>query len=104
MNIYIYVDDIRTNDAFFRKNFNANWQVEVCRSYQETINALNSHLSDTIVLDLDHDLSEEQTGYDICKYIVENNIPLAAFHIHSMNVVGAQNMRELLIHYGYKEI
>lgn len=104
MNIYIYIDDIRTNDTFFKRHFNSTWKVEVCRSYQETIDILNAHLSDNIIIDLDHDLSEELTGYDICKYIVANNVPIAAFHIHSMNSVGAQNMRELLTHYGYKEI
>lgn len=46
----------------------------------------------------------KKTGYDICKFIVEHKIPLVGFHIHSMNPVEAQNMRQLLIHAGYNEL
>lgn len=51
-----------------------------------------------------HDDTLAPSGYDICKYIVENHIPLVGFHLHTMNPVGRENMRRLLTHYGYKEI
>lgn len=54
-------------------------------------------------IDFDHDLGSTVSGYDIAKYIVSNNIPMSAFHIHSMNPVGADNIRQLLCHYGYIE-
>lgn len=111
MNIYIYVDDIRSDDRFF-KSLKGEWCPVICRSYEETVSILEYGISaeDTVLIDLDHDLGfddedgSEQNGYDICKYIVEHQIPIAAFHIHSMNPVGCTNMRQLLTHYGVKEI
>ena len=52
----------------------------------------------------DHDLGEKHSGYDVAKWMVEHNYPVCAFHIHSMNPIGTMNMRQLLTHYGYKEI
>ena len=116
MNIYIYVDDIREVDTFFKtlnKYTNMKWQPIICRSAKEAIFFLNYYNNEaSIIIDLDHDLGEGHeiddkmvaNGYDICKWIVENQIPLVGFHIHSMNSVGAANMRQLLTHYGYKEI
>ena len=68
--------------------------------------------NEVLILDLDHDLGEEEegynelsrTGYDVCKWMVETGFPTCYFHIHSQNAVGAANMRQLLTHYGYKEI
>ncbi len=117
MNYYIYVDDIRDDDTFFKYLYNhtqMEWTPIICRSAEETIFFLNYYNDNTnsIIIDLDHDLGEGHeidndrvlNGYDICKWIVENQMLLVGFHIHSMNVVGAQNMRQLLTHYGYKEI
>lgn len=116
MNIYIYVDDIREDDTFFHhlsRYTDMGWLPIVCRSAEEAIFFLNYYNDGTsVVIDLDHDLGEGHevddrmvaSGYDICKHIVENQIPLLGFHIHSMNPVGAQNMRQLLTHYGYREI
>ena len=117
MNYYIYVDDIRENDTFFKtlRNYtHMEWIPIICRSAEEAIFFLNYYNKEfyNVIIDLDHDLGEGNeiddsialSGYDICKYIVENHIPLVGFHIHSMNPVGAMNMRQLLTHYGYKEI
>lgn len=117
MNIYIYVDDIRDDDTFF-KHLHTYTQMEwipiMCRSAEEAIFFLNYYNESfyNVIIDLDHDLGEGHemddsltpSGYDICKYIVENHISLMGFHIHSMNPVGSANMRQLLTHYGYKEI
>ena len=55
-------------------------------------------------IDFDHDLGDPYySGYHIAKYLVENEIPMAGFRVHSMNPVGAKNIRELLTHYGYEE-
>ena len=115
MNIYIYIDDIREDDSFFNKLNNythMNWTPIICHTAAEAIFFLNYYNNDAnnIIIDLDHDLGEgnenelEPSGYAICKWIVENQIPLVGFHIHSMNPVGANNMRQLLTHYGYKEL
>ena len=111
--VYLYVDDIREDDTWFRHHLNANmWTPIICRTFEEAIGWLefyNRHAN--IIIDLDHDLGEGNgiddshapSGYDICKWIVENRILLMGFHIHSLNVVGAANMRQLLRRYNYEE-
>lgn len=103
MRIYIYVDDVRTSIPWNRLK-----DIDVVRakSYQNAIEYLKDTKEkyDEIYIDLDHDLGEDKNGYDIAKWIVENNFPLAGFHIHSANPVGVYNIRQLLIHYGYKEV
>ena len=56
---------------------------------------------DKIFISFDHDLGSGLTGYDAAKYIVENEHRLDGFSVHSMNPVGAQNIIDLLTHYGY---
>lgn len=100
---YIYVDDMRKcpyheDDRFVTIS---------ARTYNTAIEVINycSSLNGTeIYIDLDHDLGEEKTGYDICKYIVENQIPIAGYTIHSMNPIGVFNMNQLLEHYGYERL
>ena len=118
VNYYIYLDDVRDDDTWFRQHLNTeHWVPCVVRNYDEVIHVLN-HMHDymteneVLILDLDHDLGEEEegynefsrTGYDVCKWMVETGFPTCYFHIHSQNAVGAANMRQLLTHYGYKEI
>ena len=52
-------------------------------------------------LSLDHDLGEDQqTGYDLCKWMAEHNIwPSEAVYVHSANPVGAENMRATIARY-----
>lgn len=94
----LFVDDLR------KPNYDE-WEcsVSISKTYINAIQRLKEE-GPFDIIDLDHDLGEEKTGYDIAKYIVENNIPIKAFTIHSMNPVGVKNIRELLTHYGYKEI
>ena len=75
-----------------------------CRNYESAIASINYFSTCEGGIDFisfDHDLGEEKSGYDIAKYIVENNIPIKAFSCHSMNPVGKKNIEELLTHYGY---
>jgi hypothetical protein len=39
---------------------------------------------------------KEKTGYDCAKYIVENELELKQWAVHSFNPVGADNIRKLL--------
>ena len=100
--VYLWVDDER-NHPF--KGFTPPQGVMyiTTRSYQATVDFLgycrDEHIE--VLIDLDHDLGEEKTGYDICKFIIENEYPLLGFILHTMNPVGRQNMNQLLIHYGY---
>jgi hypothetical protein len=104
--ILIWVDDERQVPEYIKMAYDEN-NIIICRTYRQTIKILNQvineELNGNIYIDLDHDIQCNQTGYDIAKYIVENNIPLAGFFCHSMNAVGKKNIRQLLSHYGYKE-
>lgn len=96
MKNYLYIDDIRM------PNIINGYQLYVARNYNEAIQALTQQYFD--IVSFDSDLGETKSGYDIAKYLVENQIKIGAFRIHSMNVVGKKNISELLTHYGYIEI
>lgn len=113
MTIYLWLDDIR--DMPWQSNLYCDKAI-VVRNYASAVAAIKKYYSPSIdlICDLDHDLgydgldpdcdhSNDPTGYDFCKYLVENEI-IGKFHIHSMNAVGGENMRQLLTHYGWKEI
>lgn len=74
-------------------------------SFEEAKNIFQKNKDGKItIVDFDHDLGEKLTGYDIAKYIVEHNIPIEGFRVHSMNPVGGWNIRQLLKKAGYKEV
>lgn len=110
MNYFLYIDDIREDDRFYRSlNGASQYEPHIIRNYDEAIEFFIAHPDSAYILDLDHDLgfdndNVERNGYDICKYVIEYGIPVIAFHIHSMNPVGAANMRQILTHYGIREI
>ena len=99
--VYIYIDDVR-----LPKNIPYGTKYVICQNYKTAIEALKKHISFgyKIIVDFDHDLGEDKSGYDIAKWIVQQGYSNMYFKIHSMNPVGAKNIRELLTHYGYKEI
>ena len=98
---FIWVDDERILPHYIdgiAENF------IVCKTYKQAINALDTYCAiGNVYLDLDHDLGCRQNGYDIAKYIVENQMPLYGFSCHSFNPVGRKNIEDLLQHYGYKK-
>ena len=103
MLIYIYVDDLREPG---KEILEKGYPMTICRTAAMALThlAIANDQHNEIILDLDHDLGKGMSGYDICKYVVAHHIPLKGFKIHSMNPVGAFNMRQLLTHYGYQEI
>lgn len=105
MKVFIFVDDIRTLSPYLEfMRHQDDCQVFYCQDYWEVIKILDAIKNNKeTYIDLDYDLGPGPNGYDICKYIVENQISLAGFHIHSMNPVGAQNMRTTLHYYGVGE-
>ena len=93
--IYIYIDDMRQPLIP---------GVIWVKSYDEAIAALTTiPYTPSLVIDFDHDLGEGKTGYDVAKWLVEYNY-FGKFRIHSMNPVGANNIRQLLKHYGWTEV
>lgn len=91
----LWVDDLRG----IPNNYIGEYNVKIAHNYKEAIYALNNITFDIICLD--HDLGEEKTGYDICKYMLEHKIRCKEVRIHTRNPVGRQNMIQLLRHYGY---
>ena len=81
------------------------------KTYDEAVAALAlTSFDGCTTISLDHDLAEEhysgdfsraKSGYDIAKFIVENNIKLDYITVHSFNPVGAANMVALLRNAGY---
>lgn len=92
-NFCLYVDDIRNPINKLKEEYN----IIICRNYKEAIYELDKRYIK--IIDLDHDLGEEKTGYDICKYIIENRIPIEKIYIHTNNPVGKFNMYQLIKRY-----
>ena len=89
----LWVDDLRG----VPNNYIGEYEIIIARNYNEAIRELHRFNYDVICLD--HDLGEEKTGYDICKYIVENHIYCPEYRLHTSNPVGRQNMKQLLERY-----
>lgn len=96
----LYVDDIRQPNIIRYSTYS--YEIIVSRNYDDAINMLNMCKFNAI--DLDHDLGEDKTGYDICKYIIENNIKLDRVYLHTSNPVGRYNMKQLLERYTNNQI
>lgn len=96
----LYIDDTRFPEYFHQIGA----RIDVARTYNEAIELIDAFRASYDLISLDHDLGEEKTGYDIAKYIVENQIEIPPIAIHSANPVGRFNIEQLLTHYGYKVI
>ena len=95
---FIWIDDLRPCP-------NVNYPTITCRDAVSTIDAIAAcvYYNTEMYISFDHDLGMGKSGYDVAKYIVEQQIPTNLVHwrIHSANPVGAANIRQLLTHYGY---
>ncbi len=105
----LYLDDVRIPLIM---------GIDIVRSYDQFVWYINNK-SIPDLISFDHDLAfehypvaesrpnlsipyekyKEKTGYDCAKYIVENNLPLKYWNVHSMNNVGSNNIRQLLRKY-----
>lgn len=92
----LYLDDIREPE-------DDSWII--VRTYNEFVSYIATYgIPD--FMSLDHDLGEEKSGYDCTKYLlkyirkkIDNKEDLPNkinYIIHSMNPVGANNMREVM--------
>ncbi len=73
------------------------------KNYNEFVSYINDNGLPTAIC-FDHDLGEENTGYDCCKYLIEyalnnaiKNLPL--YNIQSANPVGKENIDKLIKNY-----
>ena len=73
----------------------------IARTYEDAISLLENNKVG--ILSLDHDLGADDNGvirkygYDLVKYICENNCDIQKIYIHTDNVVGRDNMYKTLI-------
>lgn len=89
--INLYVDDLRACPSGF----------VVAR----TVNEAKYYFKEfkINIISLDHDLGVDangnllETGYDLVKYICENEINVNKIYIHTDNVVGRENMYQTLL-------
>lgn len=68
-------------------------------SYNEMIRILETKKGEIEEISLDHDLGEVRSGYDVCKWMVENDYWVNKITIHTANPVGSKNMLQLLSRY-----
>ena len=103
MLMFIWLDDERRMPIVNCKKDDIKYHAH---NYNECIEAIQNAQKNNmeIWIHFDHDLGEEKTGYDVAKYILENQIELKQFSVHSRNPVGANNIYKLLTHYGYKYV
>ena len=98
---YIWVDDIRP----IPKNIpyvNVYW----AKSYKQAISFIKKNIKqsiDSLIIDMDNDLGGKKSGYDIAKWLVTNGY-FGSYYVHSMNPVGAKNIRAILNNYGWHEM
>jgi hypothetical protein len=92
----LYLDDIRTPRG-------SDWVI--VRSFEEFTRTILEK-GPPEMISFDHDLGWDPTedkelpnGYDCAKWIVENNILIKDFFVHSANPVGAENITRLLDNY-----
>ncbi len=96
---FLWLDDEKPVAKYFNNGI-----AEIATRYEDAIDIfldINDG-TDNICISFDHDLGAKKTGYDFAKWLIEHNIT-GFFHIHSMNPVGASNIRQLLTHYGWIE-
>lgn len=98
MTYKLFLDDER-----FPPGNESEWVI--VRSYDEAVVVFEDRGGPTF-MSFDHDLGLAETGYDVALYMVNRDLdnpgfitPDFAFEVHSMNPIGAKNIRGLLSRY-----
>ena len=107
---FVWIDDERPVDNRFIKRLNSipaeecditGWSV--CRTGEDAVREIKRLLqipNCKIFVSFDHGIN----GYDVAKWIIENEIPITGFTVHSMNPIRAKNIINLLTYYGYTKM
>ena len=78
-----------------------NLNCQVTARTAKTGKACLALLDNITTLCLDHDLGEEETGYDVCKWACENGFMPDHVQIVTSNPVGRENIARCLEAHGY---
>ncbi len=87
----LFLDDLRCEPGGWTK----------ASGYHDCIRMLQENKGQIEEISLDHDLGELRTGYDVCRWLVENSYweGIRKITLHSSNPVGVKNMAQLLDRY-----
>lgn len=94
MSDILWLDDERQPYAPWFKG-----TIHWCRTVEEAIQVLRTMPID--IVSLDHDLGQEKTGYDLVKWMEEQDVWPYCVRIHTMNPVGRENIARALTANGY---
>lgn len=99
--IYIWLDDVRNPYDFLNFMTFEHYDVHWVKNAQEFHGYLENNIIDeNVVIDFDHDLGDDVDGYfcadELVNYCLDNKMKLPECRIHSMNPVGAENIKALL--------
>ena len=91
----LWLDDFRNPSDYVQGEYDISW----VKNYEAFCSFINANgLPDIICFD--HDLGEEKSGYDCAKFVVNYcqilNLDIPEFDIQSSNIVGKDNIRNLL--------
>ena len=108
----LWIDDVRpAPDGYVWVKSVNEAKKKIINAY--TIYAIMSHKDPNFplpfeILDLDHDSGDFYADggdyIEILKWFEKTQTPCPPIHIHSMNVVGVQNMRAIIQRNGWKEV
>lgn len=96
---YLFLDDERNpKDVYWFALEDVAWNV--VRNYQEFTDYIHKHGMPRHI-SFDHDLGEEKTGMDcahfVVSYCLDHQLDAPSFSVHSKNIVGAENIQNLLL-------
>lgn len=98
----LFLDDLRNPSDIYGIGLTKNW--DIVRTYSEAVDYVLKNGIPNII-SFDHDLGENESGYDFAKWLVYKAVdfePLPKdfmFFVHSANFIGGDNIINLI--YGY---
>lgn len=111
--IKLWIDDVRPAPEGYIWARSTNEAILIIGTFRQAVKYLAYHIeeSDTLlwfdVIDIDHDAGDYvEDGGDYIKVLdwMEAHKIKAPIHIHSMNPVGVQNMRNIIKRNGWMEV
>jgi hypothetical protein len=105
----LFLDDIRFPEQV-RYNYGPYKHIRIARNYEDAVWMVQQYGLPTFI-SFDHDLADvhyiigdgEKTGYTFakwfCDYVMDNRLEMPrgfGYHVHSMNPVGAENIRNYM--------
>lgn len=95
--IILWLDDVR-NPIYYIGPEPANTKYVWVKTYGDFVSFIKGNdMPDMICFD--HDLGLGKNGFDCAKFLVEYclnmNVDLPEYHVHSMNPIGAENIKKL---------